>query len=253
MATDNDSLLTNLKNKVAYTLHSAVYDPNANEFAKQQQEKQKEQEVTTEKAPEETGDPNKFSGTRMLKKTGSQIITILSYIIFPFVSLMLAMIVTNEMIVYSVPIRIIFFIFTFLICYFTKIFAIILSIFYILKGGYSYYHNNMTGKPKRDIMPTIFALLPIKTSIPESSFMRFIMYPFTYPKTEKGIQQLPEIAKNYVNSLIESFKGFNDVKTLPIFVDGLKDIETGLRELNKIPDLNNSSKPASSNSVPNSE
>jgi hypothetical protein len=241
MATDNNSLLTNLKNKIAYNIHSAVSDPAANEFATQRAQEQKakeEQVTTTEKTPEDIGDPNKFSAVRMAKTTGSHAMTIFSYIFFPFVSLILAMIVANEMIVYSVPIRIIFFIFTFLICYFTKIFAIILGIFYILKGAYSYYYNNMTGKPKKDIMPTIFALLPITTKIPLSGFGKFMMYPFTYPKTEKGYRILPEIMRNYLNSLIESFTGFNSVKQLPVFVEGMKDIQKGFENINKIPESN---------------
>lgn len=239
MATD-DSLLTNLKNKVAYKVHSAVYDPKANEFAQQQaqkaEEKKKEQQVTTDNIPKQqnNGDPNKFSALRLAKTTGSQVKNILSQIFFPFLSLMLAMIVANEMIVYSPPIRLIFFIFTFLVCYFTKFFAVILGIFYILKGGYSYYYNHMTNKPKKDIMPTIFALLPLTTFKPLSSFVRFFMYPFTYPKTEIGTQKLPEIMKNYYNSLVESFSNFDAVKALPIFSKDIQQIQKDLESMHNI-------------------
>lgn len=238
MATD-DSLLTNLKNKVAYKVHSAVYDPKANEFAQQQaqktEEKKKEQQAATDNKPQQTNsDPNKFSALRLAKTTGSQVKNILLQIFFPFLSLMLAMIVANEMIVYSPPIRLIFFIFTFLVCYFTKFFAIILGIFYLLKGGYSYYYNNMTSKPKKDIMPTIFALLPMTTFKPLSSFVGFFMYPFTYPKTEKGAQKLPEIMKNYYNSLVESFSNFDSVKSLPVFAKDIQQIQKDLAGLHKV-------------------
>jgi hypothetical protein len=138
---------------------------------------------------------------------------------------MLAMIVANEMIVYSVPIRIIFFIFVFLLCFFIPFYAIIIAIFYLFKGGYSYYVNNMTNKPKQRIMPTIFALLPITTYQPTSSLVSLLMYPFTYPKTESGKQELPEIMNDYFEDLKKSFKSFDTVKGLPIFTDNIKAIK----------------------------
>lgn len=238
MATDSNSLLTNLKNKVTYKAHSVVYDPKANEFAQQQaqqkvedEQKKKEQQVTTENTKQGNTDPNRFNAVRFVKTTGSQVKNILLQIFFPFLSLMLAMIVANEMIVYSIPIRILFFIFTFLVCYLTKVYAIVLGLFYLLKGGYSYYYNNMTSNPKKDIMPTIFALLPISTFTPLSSFVSFIMYPFTYPKTEKAALKLPEIMKNYYNSLVQSFYEFDAVKTLPTFVKDLKQIQIDLVQI----------------------
>jgi hypothetical protein len=245
-----------------YKAHLSVYDPKANDYAQQQAEiaaedkKKKEQSATdnTSKGifsigsnsktdtntnnatgnPQQTGDPNKFSTLRLIINTGSKVKNILLQAFFPFLSLMLAMIVANEMIVYSPPIRLIFFIFVFHICYMTKFFAIILGIFYLLKGGYSYYYNNMTSKPKKDIMPTIFALLPMTTFKPVSSFVSFFMYPFTYPKTEKGAQKLPEIMKNYYNSLVESFSNFDAVKSLPVFAKDIQQIQKDLSNLHKI-------------------
>jgi ABC-type bacteriocin/lantibiotic exporter with double-glycine peptidase domain len=259
MATD-DSFLANLKNTVAYKAHSAVYDPKANEFAQQQAQKKAEdekkkkeqQQATTDNTTQKTnGDPNTFSAVRLAKTTGSQVINILQQIFFPFLSLMLAMIVTNEMIVYSAPIRLIFFIFTFLVCYLTKVYAIVLAIFYLLKGGYSYYYNNLTGKPKKDIMPSIFALLPLTTYKPLSSFAGFFMYPFTYPKTEKGAQKLPEIMKNYYNSLVESFNNFDAVKSLPTFAKDIQQIKKDLDQMHSIsvPTTNSGSNSNSSDSA----
>lgn len=236
MNTDNNSLLTNLKNKVAYKIHSAVYDQKANEFAEKKIQNnaiETKQETTTENS-KYSDNPDKFSTARLLKKTSSQIWNILSYIFIPFLSLMLAMIVANDMIVYSVPIRIIFFIFTFVVCYFTKFYTVILGIFYTLKGGYSYYYNNMTGKPPKDIMPTIFALLPITTYSPASSFAKFILYPFTYPKTPNTNEKIPIIMNNYYTTLIDSFKDFNNIKNLPNFIKGIKDIQTEFLQLHKI-------------------
>ena len=44
----------------------------------------------------------------------------------------------------------------------------------------------MTDRPKKDIMPTIFSLLPITLHKATSPLGAFFLYPFSYPKTEKG-------------------------------------------------------------------
>ncbi len=248
--TQTGSLFDNLKNKVAYNLHKATYDPDANKFAaaqKQAADEAKQQDNTTADSTDTTdqGDPNKFSAKRLAKKVGNQTLDILKKIFIPFLALMLSMIVANEMIVYSAPIRIIFFIFTFLICYFANTLGIILAIFYLLKGGYSYYVNNMTNRPKRNIMPQIFALLPISTYKPMSSFGAFFLYPFTYPKTEKGAIQLPEIMKGYLEDLKKSFTSLDDVKNLPVFVQRLKTIQEELTHLH-----DTVSNPEEANDVP---
>jgi hypothetical protein len=165
---------------------------------------------------------------------GNQTLDILKKIFFPFLALMLAMIVTNELIIYAVPIRIIFFIFTLAICIFSQMAAISLSLYYILKGSYSYYVNNMTDRPKKNIMPTIFALLPITTYKPMSSFSSFFMYPFTYPKTENAALKLPEVMKGYWQSLVESFKDFDKIKNLPLFVEDIKNIQYDLSHLHNL-------------------
>lgn len=144
---------------------------------------------------------------------------------------MLAMIVANEMIVYAVPIRIIFFIFVMYLCVHRSLYAYVLGIFYILKGGYSYYLNNMTDGPKRDLMPTIYALLPITTYQSSSSLGTFFLYPFTYPKTEVAAVELPKIMANYWDELRASFKYYDTIKTLPIFVDDIEKIKNGLKNL----------------------
>jgi hypothetical protein len=253
--TDSGSLFGNLKNKVAYNLHKATYDPNANKFAEKQKKvadeakQQKDTNAADSTDTADKGDPNKFSAKRLATKVGNQTLDILKKIFIPFLSLMLSMIVANEMIVYSAPIRIIFFIFTFLICYFANTLGIILALFYLLKGGYSYYVNNMTNRPKRDIMPTIFALLPISTYKPLSSLGAFFLYPFTYPKTEKGAIKLPEIMKNYFEDLKKSFISLDDVKNLPLFVERLKTIQEELTHLHDtIGSENNSENNSGNNS-----
>jgi hypothetical protein len=253
-AGQDNSFFANLKNKVRYNLHNAVYDPNANKFADKRQEQAKDAAKQQEEAKAaatdtDTGDPNKFSASRLAKKIGNQAWTAIKQGFPAFLALMLAMIVTNDLIVYSAPIRIIFFIFTFAICYYAQAAAILLGFFYLLKGGYSYYYNNMTDRPKREIMPTIFALAPITTYKPMSSLAGFFMYPFTYPKTEISAQRLPVIMKQYWGDLQESFKDLDTVKNLPIFADTLKSIQKDLAIMHNqdIPvtnSQNNASQPA---------
>lgn len=250
---DNDSLWSNLKNKVAYNIYNAATDPNANKFAAEKAEKDKVEKEKADKAEkaentekdknnktdkvettdDTSGNPNKFNAVRLAKKVGNQTLDILKKILFPFVALMLAMIVTNEAIIYSVPIRIIFFIFTFLVCLLILPFSVILGFFYLLKGGYSYYVNHMTDRPKQEIMPTIYALLPITTYKPMSSLGAFLLYPFTYPKTIEGSIQLPKTMSAYWDDLQESFKGIDKVKNLPIFVNQLKQIQKDLSHLHE--------------------
>lgn len=257
---NNTSIFSNLVNTVKYKAHKAVYDPNAEEYAKKQAETQKDttqpaDSTTTNTNDTTDGDQNSVSVTRIAKKVGSQTLNILKQIFVPFTALMLAMIVANEMITYSVPIRIIFFIFVFLICFFIPFYAIILAIFYIFKGGYSYYINNMTNKPKQRIMPTIFALLPITTYQPTSSLMSFLLYPFTYPKTDQGKQELPSIMNDYFEDLKKSFKYFATVKSLPIFADNIKNIQENFDKMILIAPVEKPAKANNSlaNSAPASE
>ena len=106
------SLFSNLTNKLKYNLHKAVYDPNANKFIEEQAKKKKDSTNTTTTDTNGGGgtpsDPNKFNTVRLAKKVGNQTLDILKKIFFPFIAVMLAMIVTNELIIYAVPIRIIF-------------------------------------------------------------------------------------------------------------------------------------------------
>lgn len=233
---DNNSLLTNLTNKIKYKAHQATYDPDANDFAQKTANQAQTNNTTTDNITADndntdTSNSDQFSIKRLLTKIGAQVLTILKKGFFPFLALMLAMIVTNDMIVYSVPIRILFFIFTMCIGFLHKPLAILLGIFYILKGGYSYYYNNMTDRPKKDIMPTIFALLPITTYKPMSSFSSFFLYPFTYPKTDAATIKLPELMAEYWEDLQASFTGLDKVKRVATVSDDIKQIHQDLLHL----------------------
>jgi hypothetical protein len=233
---NNDSLLTNLKNKVNFMIYNAVTDPNANKFAEERQ-KNKENKNTpdsgTQDATSDNSDnsPN-FSIKRLAIKVYTQTIEVLKIVIFPFIALMLAMIVANEAIIYSVPIRIIFFVCVLLVCIYSKVICVLLAIFYTIKGGYSYYVNNMTDiKSKQEIMPTIYTLLPISTYKPMTTLSAFLMYPFVYPKTVNAEKQLPITMETYWNNLEKSFNNFDKMKTLPIIANKLQNLKKKLLEL----------------------
>ena len=236
-----DSLVNKLKNKVTYTLHEAVTDPNADQFAKEQKKnapppaKDPVEEDDKDYFDTTGGDPNSFDMMRLLKKTGNQMVRIVKKGFIPLVVLILSMYVANEMIMYSPPIRLIFFIFTFLICYSFKPFMVILVMYYLFKWGYSYYINELSKGPKVKILPTIFALLPLSTAIPDSGFGAFFMYPFTYPKNDADAIQLPIIMKDYQESLKTAFVYYDKVKDLPFIAEGFKALEEEIEHLHDIP------------------
>ena len=253
--TGDESIFTKIKNLAAYKINNAVSDPNAEKYAIEIAKKKKEKEEKEKKLAAQINitaniikaSPNQFNLKRFLNKILDETTKFFKIVFFQFVALMLSMIIANEMIVYSVPVRIIFFIFTFIVCFLTPPLCIILALFYILKGAYSYYINNMTGKTpieKMKIMPTIFTLLPITMYKPESSFLKFFYYPFTYPKSDISAAELPKIMDKYWKELNESFKDLDQIvsNNPSIFSDQLKNLENKL--LKKLHD------PAHFNPVP---
>jgi hypothetical protein len=237
--TQNTSLLTNLKNKVQYNLHQALYDPDANKFAEEQQKQQQQATAQAEEKKAETtaakeGDPNTFSYKRAAKNALSSTLYWIAVFIIPFFALMLGMIVANDFIVYPAGARILFFIFVNLIVIFVPISGFVIGIFYAIKKCYSIYYNYYN-KSAREIMPYIFALLPITTQTPTNSLMKVLLYPFTYPKSDLAREKLPVIMKQYWGDLQESFPDLNDFKGIPAFTEGLKKIQMDFDELHAAP------------------
>jgi hypothetical protein len=263
MSADTDkSILGNVRDKIMYKIHTATYDPEAEKFAKEEKEKE-------EKVKEEKGKQEAFEEAQQSQKTqqsqqestptessktpqgsakpgiGSQIWRGITLAFVPLLCLMLSSLVANEMIVYTPPVRILFFLFTFLTCFFLRHVMYLLFFAYVIKGGYSYYINQMSGGPKQIIWPIRFSLLPITTYVPESSLGRFFLYPFRYPKKEEETETLSAIMADYQNKLNESYPGLEQVKKLPIFVEDLKNVKSYMENLHqpKYP-------PPSANSVP---
>ena len=239
------SLLTSLKRKIMYQAYRLVNDPNANAFAEENASDNPGEDDSTSSL---FSTPNadslditteeesiQFTSDEKINDILNRLYYIFKKSIVPFVSLILSMYVANEMIVYSAPIRAIFFIFTFVICFLFRPFMVFLTVFYIGKKSYHIYINKISGGEPRRIMPKIFALLPLTTSQPASALMSFIMYPFTYPKSDKDAEKLTEIMKNYMDSLTSIFPYFDKVKDVPVFAEGWARIKDWSEHLHDIP------------------
>jgi hypothetical protein len=225
-----------LKNRVQFELRNAINNPEANQAAeeakrKEEEVKKKEEEAKAQEQKTTDEDKDKFSIRRLFGKIGNYSLNILRILFVPFVALILSMFVANECIMYRPPVRILFFLFTFLICYFLRLYMVLLVFYYIVKAGYSFYINNMTDGPKRHIMPSIFAMLPITTYEPTSSLGYFFLYPFRYPKSIKGEELLSELRTDYWNQLEESFPGLKSVMNMPIIAKGIQQAKDFLDHL----------------------
>jgi hypothetical protein len=238
------SLLSNLKNKIIYKANKLAYDPAANQYAnnkqqtqEQQPQQQPQQSNNSQTTEDDTTDPNTFSVKRIVTNTTKKFSDTFGILLPSFLALMATMLITNEMIVYSIPIRIIFFIFILVICLFVPIYPIIIGGVYALKAMYGLYINTTRSEKeeKMSYLPTIFALLPIKLSEPTSTLGKALMYPFTYPKSEKGSQKLPIIMSKYENSLQKSFVDFDKYKSMPMFSKLVTKIHDYLEHLHDKP------------------
>lgn len=234
------SFFSNLKNKITYKVNKAVYEPEANKYSKQKKtfEKKEDKKEKKKEEDEDSTDPDKISVKRIIKNTAKKFSETFSALIYPFLALMVTMLVTNELMMYSIPIRIIIFIVTLGLCLFVPIYTIILAIAFSLKALYAVYIN--TTKPESEhipYLPTIFALLPTKLTEPESKLGRAFAYPFTYPKTEVGQMKLPQIMTNYEKELQESFKEFDKYKSMPMFSKLISKVHNYLIHLHDKPVL----------------
>jgi len=221
------SFITKLKNKIAYTINNAVDDPDANEYAKQQKNNPDKDEDNTSPvipsiATDIIGDPTKFDPVRFVKQIGSSMVEHSSNWILVVLSIIIAMYITNEMIVYSAPIRLIFFIFTIVITLaFTPILLFLVA-YYICKAVYSYYIDKYTEQaPKVPILPTIYSLLPLM-KVPSNSIFALLLYPFTYPKSHDDADLLKDKMEEYMELLKESFSSYDKIMELKPLVEKIE-------------------------------
>ena len=231
----DDSFLTKLQNKVTYKLNEAVDDPNAKKFA---EERKTNQALAAKEAPtpqDQSTDTPPSTGRRILTKIWNGFTSGIALLLYPVACLVLAMFVANDMIVYAAPVRILFFVFTFLTCYFLSYMFAALLFGYTIKGGYQWYTYHMVGDHTKDIMPTVFTITPTTTYQPTSPLGSFVLAPFWYPQSEKKATVLPDIMRHYWNQLQESFPGLGELKSLPLFATGLQKAQATLGHLHDPP------------------
>ena len=217
-------VLTKIKNKVAYTVNNFLDDPNAAAYAQQQKEEQSilEEKLTPQQdKPTDTDeDTSTFSIVRFLKKIGNKMVEYTKDYTSIVLSVLFASIIANEMIVYSVPIRVIFFFFILMLCMSLTPVFIIFVLYYgykLLYSSYVYYYVDKEKQPTIPIFPTIFAFLPVTVYRPESTLTKILLYLFTYPKTNEEIKILKYKMEEYKNLLHKSFEYYQVLQRDSLF------------------------------------
>jgi hypothetical protein len=248
--------LERLKNKLTYLIYTTVNDEDANRYAEEQKKlaektenkEQKEPDVKEQyddKAPTETTD--KTEGISF-KRIVTQFWEYLQYfgriLFFPLLSLYVASLVANDLIVYPVAIRVIFFIFVFVLSFTNMLIASGLGLFYVGKKLYELYLNrDRDDKPNPPIklMPRIFALLPITTTESDNIVGKIFLYPFRYLKEESleansnGI--IPKTQEEYLKDVMDQYKK-NLADSFPYYkkVSGEYDFVEQKKEFDKLHD-----------------
>jgi hypothetical protein len=250
---------TNLANKVRY----AVYDPKAEEFAKKQEIQKKEKENENEKNKDQNDkqkikntteslqtenindsiiegqdiDSDEFSFKRVFKSFWFYFKHFITIGIGIAIVLLMASIVSNGLIMSNYVIRILGFAFVLLITYFLPIVVYIFFIFFAGNALYSYIYNTVLRdkslNPRR-YMPYIYALLPISTRQYDSTFMKLIMYPFTYPKTELSHKYLLSEINNYEVALKQAVNGFDNYMKGPGVASNVAEVHNMLIKMHEI-------------------
>ena len=241
-------LVERLKNKISYYIYKTVNDDEANEFANEKKEKEKENLPIKEEYDDNsakntlssaiqssdkstTDDPNKIDIQRILTTTVDKVTYFIKTYIYVLLIICVASFVANELIIYPAGVRFIFFVFTIVICWMQNWIAVAMGSYYIGKKAYEKYINRER-KEKPDppirLMPKIFAFLPLMVKDPNASgILEFFKYPFQYLKEDVGEDTnefkqthrdvLDEIMNKYQESLKNSFPYYENVKDEAIF------------------------------------
>jgi len=241
-----------LKNKLTYLMYNVVNDDDANRYVEEQKKHKEEQkteplqadvkEQYDDKATTETTDStDKISVKRIITQFWEYLQYFGRILFFPLLSLYVASLVANDLIVYPVAIRVIFFIFVFTICITNALIASGFGIFYIGKKLYEMYLNrDRDDKPNPPIklMPRIFAMLPVTTTQSDNIVGKIFLYPFSYLKEEtleansNGImpktqeEYLKDVMEQYKKTLNDSFPYYKKVSGETAFVEQKKEFDT---------------------------
>ena len=207
---------TNIWNKSLYNIHMFAYDPEADKFAKEAADRLAAEAAKAEGVPVTPVDPppvdpatlpHKFNWGHVISKT----LTKTMKFMIPFIAIVLAVIVSNDMIVYPIPIRIIFFIVTLVVTMFNPMALISVLLYYIIKALKINSENNDALKkdPKakiKKLFPTIFAALPIKVTVEGLPLWKSIPLGLFIYRPDKPEDKLDEIKQTHWNNLINSVK-----------------------------------------------
>ena len=223
-------LLLKLKNKIVYNIKQAVDEPDANLYAEQrskdeqQQQEQKEKEEQEKKEQQDStdkGDPDKLSVSRIFSKVTDIFKSFGASYVPIILSVIIASIIANEMIIYATPIRVIFFIFTIFLCMTFTPAVFVSVIYYVFKYCYHLYIIKYTEKdkqPKVPIFPTLYAFLPITTyRVPSDTnviiafLINIVLYPFRYGNTKNELTSLIDKMEEYSTQLEKSFSYYKQI------------------------------------------
>ena len=292
-------LVERLKNKVSYHIYKTVNDDEANQYIEEKKEKEEKEEKEKEEKKEEKKDekkeqyndtpPNAVAST---DKPGAlnknyiiaKIQNLASYfwnvLFIPLLAIIVASFVANELIIYPAGVRLVFFIFTVVICCKTIWVTYVITGFYFLKWLYQKYINRDKPDPPIRIMPTIFATLPLFVENPnDGGFMKAIKSPFTYLKEENaGIKNslktktvidpktgeereiadgptekelLDGLMENYRSSLTDSFPFYETAKkSNQIFNEREVQLEEYFKTMHERPQLKNTNSNANEAPLP---
>ena len=251
-------LVERLKNKVSYYIYKTVNDDEANHFAEEKKEKEQEQKETEDTKKEQYDDvPPTTKATETIAGVDTQYIWakvkeygtyFLNVLLIPLLALYMASFVANELIMYPVGVRLVFFMFTLFICATTKWVTYAMCTYYIAKKIYQSYLNRERDdapNPPIRLMPKIFAFLPIMIKDPNASgFLESLKRPFQYLKEDADManefgktsrDSLRDIMEEYKTSLQDSFPFYDTVKTNDIFVKRQEQLDEHFTEMHDQP------------------
>jgi len=184
-----------------------------------------------------TDDPtaNEFNIKRIVSNTWESIKYIASIVFFPILSLIIASVISNEVVMYPAPMRLAFFLITFIICILIKPVLFIIIFYYLGRWALQYYINEMTDRPKVKYLPTFFAFIPLRKTEPESGFMKFLLAPFLYGilRSKQDDKELNVVMEKYNTALHDSFKYIDKIKDQEPYKKGLDKIKTHFETLHK--------------------
>ena len=244
---DIPDFLKRLQNKITYYVYKTVNDDDANEYAQKKQDTLKEVSEVKEEydsAPSTTVfKQSTVSGIdidRILTELYDYFLLFCRYVLYPLLCIYLSSLVANDLIVYPVGVRIVFFVLILFLCASFVHVTVGMSLFYTARKLYEKYLNRERDdkpKPPIKLMPKIFAMLPITTTISESSFYNFFMYPFRYFKDQNAEKEnvfLQKLMKKYTDSLNESFPYYEQIKGDSMFVSRKKELDKVISEMHVI-------------------